>query len=277
MTTILILGGTGKTGRRVACHLRRAGHPVRTAARTGGDVPFDLGEPATWAPALDGAVAAYVVEPALQTGAGRARIRRFAEAAVAAGAQRLVLLSAPAAGRPEHPLHDAEQAVRESGAGWTVLRPNWFAQNFCESFWRAGILDGTLYLPTGDGRTPFIDAEDIAEVAAAALTGDRHDGRTYELTGPRALGFGEAAGLIGAATGRAVRHVDITPETFTERQIAAGVAPETARLLAGVLTQVREGGLGTTPTGDVELALGRPPRRFEDYVTDAAASGRWRP
>jgi uncharacterized protein YbjT (DUF2867 family) len=272
MKNILILGGTGKTGRRVARRLHAAGLPVRTASRTGGDLPFDLDDPATWAPALDGVTAAYVMEPSTDR---RERIPRFVTEAVAAGVRRLVLLSAPGVETDDdHPLRAAEQAVRGSGAEWTIVRPTWFAQNFSEAFFLPGILEGTLTLPTGDGRTPFVDAEDIAEVAASALTEDRHGGQVYELTGPRAISFGEAAGLIGEATGRDVRHVDVDPEVFAGRQIAAGVPPHVARLYTGLYAAIRDG-RAAAPSDGVERALGRPARTFEDYVTETAATGLW--
>lgn len=277
MTNILILGGgNGKTGRRIARRLRDAGQPVRTASRATGGIRLDLGDSATWAPALDGVTAAYVMEPSLQTGAeGRERIPRFVSEAVAAGVRRLVLLTASGVDQiDDHPLKAAEQAVRGSGVNWTILRPDWFAQNFSEGPWLPGVLEGTLALPTGDGRVPFIDAEDIAEVAAAALTEDRHNGQIYQLTGSRAIGFGEAADLIGKAAGRTVRHVDVAPEVFVERQVAVGVPPESAWLLAGVLVAIRDGE-GTEVSDGVERALGRPPRPFEEYVTETAAAGHW--
>ncbi|WAL68479.1 NAD(P)H-binding protein [Amycolatopsis cynarae] len=273
MNTILILGGTGKTGRRIARRLADDGLPVRTASRNGGDIPFDLGAPATWAPALEGVTAAYVLEPNLLASSDD-RVPAFVRRAAAAGVRRLVLLSAPRAGEEGHPLHAAEQAVRGSGMDWTILRPDWFAQNFTEGPWRAGILGGTLALPTGDGRTPFIDAEDIAEVAASALTEDRHRGRIYHLTGPRAISFGEAADLIAGATGRTVRYADTDPEVHVGRLVANGVPSVVARLLTGLLVDIREG-RGTAPSGDVERALGRPARRLEDFVADAAAAGHW--
>jgi uncharacterized protein YbjT (DUF2867 family) len=273
--TYLILGGTGKTGRRVARRLHATGQPVLRASRTGGDVLFDLGDPATWAPALDGVTGVYVLEPDLQASMDRKeRLPAFIHEAVRAGARRLVLLSAPAAGDGDHPLHPAEQAVRSCGVDWTILRPHWFAQNFSEDFWRPAILAGTLALPTGDGRTPFVDAEDIAEVAAVALTEDGHRGRVYELTGPRALSFGEAVDLIGQATGRTIRHVDIDADVFLQRQVAHGVSPDVARLLTGILAGVRDGS-GAALTDDVQRALGRPPTTFEDFVAHAAAAGRW--
>ncbi|WP_239134018.1 NAD(P)H-binding protein [Rugosimonospora africana] len=275
MNDILILG-TGKTGRRIAARLRAAGRPVRTAARTSGDIAVDLGDPDTWAPALGGVTAAYLIEPDLQAAstAREARIPRFVTEAVAAGVRRLVLLSAGGADHDSNPLKLAEQAVRGSGVEWTVLRPTWFAQNFSEGPWRPGVLSGALALPTGDGRTAFVDAEDIAEVAASALTEDRHNSQVYMLTGPRAISFGEAADLIAKATGRDVRHLDVDPEVHIERQVAAGVPGDVARLLTGVLTAIRDGRDAGVADG-VERALGRPPGRFEDYVSRAAAAGDW--
>jgi uncharacterized protein YbjT (DUF2867 family) len=131
-----------------------------------------------------------------------------------------------------------------------------------------------LHLPTGEGRTAFVDAEDIAEVAVSALTADRHGGQVYELTGPRAMSFGEATGLIGKATGRTIRHADVDPEVFVERQIANGLPPDVARLLTGLYLAIRDGRDAALSDG-VERALGRPPRRFEDYVTETAAAGHW--
>jgi uncharacterized protein YbjT (DUF2867 family) len=274
---ILILGGTGKTGRRIARRLRAAARPVRAVSRTGGDTPFDFDDPATWAPALDGVTAAYIVEPARQRSPQvRSRMSGFVADAVAAGVRRLVLLSAHGVGDADdsHPLKAAEQAVRGAGVGWTILRPTWFSQNFSESFWLPGVRAGALALPTGDGCTPFVDAEDIAEVAVAALTDDRHSGQSYPLTGPRAISFEEAADLIGKATDRTIRHVDVDPEVFIERQVAGGVPPDTARLLTDLLVAVRDGQSATLADG-VERAIGRPPRSFEDYVADTAAAGGW--
>jgi uncharacterized protein YbjT (DUF2867 family) len=172
-------------------------------------------------------------------------------------------------------LYPAEQAVRAGGAGgaeWTILRPDWFAQNFTEGFWLAGVRAGVVALPTGDGCTPFVDAEDIAEVAAAALTEDRHSGRVYDLTGPRSISVGEAVGIIAAATGRPVRHVDVDPAEFVRRQVAHGADPEVARLLTEVLVAIRDGG-GPPVSDGVRQALGRAARPFEDVVAAAFPRG----
>jgi uncharacterized protein YbjT (DUF2867 family) len=276
MNDILITGGTGKTGRRIAQRLRDAGHAVRTASRTHGDVLFDLGDPSTWPAALDGIAAAYLMEPQIQASEERQRrIPRLADAATAAGVRRLVLLTAPGVeGNQAHPLYRAEEAVRSSGLEWTIVRPNWFAQNFSEAIWLPGILDGALALPAGDGATAFVDAEDIADVAAAALTRDGHNGQTYALTGPRAISFREAARLIGEATGRTIRYVDVSPEAFTQAQIADGVPVGAASQVTGLYTSIRDG-RATAVLDGVQQALGRRPRPFEDYVSAGAAAGAW--
>ncbi|QKW23871.1 NAD(P)H-binding protein [Kitasatospora sp. NA04385] len=281
MNDILVLGGTGTTGRRVARRLTARGHRVRTAARTGGDHRLDLDDPAGWAPALDRVTALYLVEPELRPRTDRReRLPLLVDHAVAAGVRRLVLLSAHGVGEADdsHPLKAAERAVRDSGVDWTILRPGWFAQNFSETFWRPAVLAGVLAFPAGDGRTAFVDAEDIAEVAATALTedGDRHAGQAYQLTGPRAIGFDEAAALIAAATGRALRHQDVTAEEFVAAATAHGTPAEAARRLAGLLTDIREG-RGAEVSDGVERALGRPARSFEEHVTRAAAAGCWTP
>ncbi|OLE20346.1 MAG: NmrA family transcriptional regulator, partial [Catenulispora sp. 13_1_20CM_3_70_7] len=225
--------------------------------------------------ALEGVTAAYLVEPSLDADAENPpRIARLVTAAVAAGVSRLVLLSAPGADFEGHPLHTTDRAVRESGVEWTVLRPNWFSQNFSEAFWLPAIRSGTLALPTGEGRVPFIDAEDIADVAIAALTEDRHAGQVYELTGPRAIGFGEATELIAAASGRSLRYVDVSPDDFLQQQLSHGLPAADAERMTKLLVSISTGE-GERLQDGVEQALGRAPRRFEDFVVEAAATGCW--
>jgi uncharacterized protein YbjT (DUF2867 family) len=263
MTKYLVLGGTGTTGRRIADRLRSAGHDVRTASRTGSDVRLDLDDPSTWAPALDGITAAYLMEPTVRPGD---RLARFTELALASGVRRLVLLSASRASDPDHPLHAVEQTVRGCDAEWTILHPNWFAQNFTEGPWKNAVRSGTLALPAGDGRTPFIDADDIADVAVAALTTADHNGRTYDLTGPEAITFTEAADQLTEA-GLRVEYVALSPAEYTEQQVAQGIPRPGAELLADVLTSIANGH-GGEPTADVEQALGRPARTFKAFAHD---------
>ena len=199
--TTLVLGGTGKTGRRVVERLAARGVPTRVGSRSG-EPPFDWEDRATWAPALRGVGAAYVsYYPDLAVPSAPAAVGDLAALAVELGVRRLVLLS----GRGEEEAQRAERILQEAGADWTIVRCSWFSQNFSENFMLDGVLDGVLALPVGDVREPFVDAEDIADVAVAALTEPGHAGQLYELTGPRLLTFAEAVAEIADASGRDVR------------------------------------------------------------------------
>jgi uncharacterized protein YbjT (DUF2867 family) len=186
------------------------------------------------------------------------------------GIRRLVLLS----GRGEEEAQATEAALMALGADLTIVRTSWFMQNFSEGAFRDDILAGELALPVGAVREPFVDAEDIADVAVAALTDDRHIGQTYELTGPRLLTFADAVGEIAATTGRGVRCVQITPEEFRAGIAAAGLPDDLVWLLDELFTHVLDGRNEYLSDG-VQRALGRPPRDFSDYVRKTVASGIW--
>ena len=225
---ILIIGGTGKTGRRVAARLQERGLPVRIGSRSG-TPPFDWEDRATWAPALHGARAAYVSYfPDIAVPGAPDAIAELARVAVAGGTRRLVLLS----GRGEEEAQRAEQELIASGADWTIVRCSWFSQNFSEDHLRDAVLAGELALPVGDVPEPFVDADDIADVAVAALTDDRHIGELYELTGPRLLTFEEAVGEIGAASGRDVRLAQVSEDST---RLARGLRRAGGRHLAAAL------------------------------------------
>ncbi|MBB4930474.1 uncharacterized protein YbjT (DUF2867 family) [Lipingzhangella halophila] len=264
---ILVLGATGKTGRRVVSRLRANGTPVRAASRSS-DTRFDWHDRTTWAAALDGVSALYLVLPPQEAPAGDLVTR-----AVAAGVNRIVLLSGRGAQHIEY-ASSVEQAVRDSGAQWAIMRPNNFNQNFTEDVFYPMVRSGELALPIGQVPEPFIDAEDIADVAVALLTEDGYHGHTYEMTGPRALTWAEAAETIGAATGRPVRFVDVPAEEFVPAALAAGVAPDAAEELSGNFAVMREGVIAEVDDG-VQRVLGREPRDFTAYVKQAAASGAW--
>ena len=269
---ILVLGGTGKTGSRVAARLRDRGLPVRIGSRSG-EHPFDWDDRRTWAPALQGTSAAYVsYYPDLAVAGSTDAIRTLAELALEAGTRRLVLLS----GRGEVEAERAERALQDSGAEWTVLRCSWFMQNFSEALGLEQVLDGTIAVPGGDVRTPFVDADDIADVAVAALTEPGHAGRLYELSGPRALTYAEVAGEIARAAGRDVRYVPITLDEFVAGATAAGVPGDVVALLRYLFSEVLVDA-NSSLTDGVREALGRAPRDFADYARDAAASGIWTP
>ncbi|RCV51867.1 NAD(P)H-binding protein [Marinitenerispora sediminis] len=271
----LVLGATGKTGRRVAARLRLRGTPVRAASRSSG-TRFDWSDPGSWDAALRGAAAVYVVAPRVP-----GPVHEFVARAEAAGVRRLVLLSGRGADTwGDSPfgldMRSAEDAVRGSALEWTVLRPSNFAQNFDEDVFHAPLVAGELALPAGAVPEPFIDVEDVADAAAAVLTETgRHAGRTYELTGPRALTFGEAVELISRAAGRPIAYRRISPAEYAATLVAAGVSEDDAHHVAEMFVLMERGLIAAT-TDDLTAVLGRAAGTFEDYVVRAAAAGAWR-
>jgi len=266
----LVLGGTGKTGRRVVQRLTAQDEPVRIGSRSGG-LPFDWEDPATWAPALGGVKAAYVsYYPDLTVPGAAEAIGSFAEMAVNSGARRLVMLS----GRGEDEAVACEKALAESGADWTVLRCSWFAQNFSEGYLLEPVVSGQVVLPVGAVGEPFVDADDIADVAAATLTQAGHTGQVYELTGPRLLTFADAVAQIAATTGRPIGYTAVPAAGYAEGLAAQGVPAEVIELLTYLFTTVLDGRNAHRGDG-VQQVLGRPPRDFADFARDAAATGIW--
>jgi uncharacterized protein YbjT (DUF2867 family) len=269
-TTTLVLGGTGKTGRRIVERLTALGVPTRVGSRSG-EPPFDWEDRSTWGPALRDVGAAYIsFYPDLAIPGSADTIGAFAELALAQGVRRLVLLS----GRGEEEAERTERLVQASGADWTILRSTWFNQNFSESYMLDGVLAGEVVLPVGDMREPFVDADDIADVAVAALTEDGHVGEVYELTGPRLLTFADAVGEIAEATGRDVRFASISMDEFTSALAQDHVPPAVVALTRYLFSEVLDG-RNASLTDGVQRALGREPRDFRDFARDAAASGVW--
>jgi uncharacterized protein YbjT (DUF2867 family) len=267
---ILVIGSTGKTGRRVMERLEALGLPVRGGSRSA-DPPFDWEDQSTWAPALQDMKSVYLTYyPDIAVPGSIEAIRVFVDLAVEAGVQRLVLL----AGRGEEEADRAELAVRESSLNWTILRPTWFAQNFSEMYWRELVIGGEVVLPAGDVGEPFVDVDDIADVAVAALTEERHTGQTYELTGPRSLTFAEAVREIAEATGREVRYVKVTPEEYESILKEQDVPADFIWLLNYLFTNVLDGRNSHLADG-VQRALGREPKDFADYARETAATGVW--
>jgi uncharacterized protein YbjT (DUF2867 family) len=267
---VLVLGASGKTGRLVAERLTALGHTVRAASRTSA-VRFDWADPSTWTPALTGAAAVFFLPTETL---GLAERAAFVDHVKAAGVRRIVQLSVrglvPAGG-----FHPTEEAVTESGLEWTLLRPCWFAQDFAApDFFLTEVLAGELATPAGEGREPFIDAADIADVAVAALTEEGHAGRAYDLSGPHAFTFAEALDVIGAATGRTLHHRHLEAGPYGDALIAAGAAEDDARAIADYLEGIAHGADAYLSTG-VQEALGREPRTFESYVQATAATGIW--
>jgi uncharacterized protein YbjT (DUF2867 family) len=267
----LVIGGTGKTGRRVAERLRARGLPVRVGSRSGAP-PFDWEDRSTWAPVLEAVGSAYVSHHLDAVPGAAETVGSFADLAVKSGVRRLVLMS----GRGEEEADRVEQAARDSGAELTVLRSTWFAQNFSEEYWREYVLDGEVALPAGDTPEPFVDVDDLADVAVAALTDDRHIGQVYELTGPRLLTFAQAVEEISRATGREIRYAPISIPEFAAAAAEQGVPGEFIDLLTYLFGEVLDGRNAHLADG-VQRALGREPKDFADFARDAAATGVWNP
>jgi uncharacterized protein YbjT (DUF2867 family) len=268
--TTLVIGGTGKTGRRVVERLTRQGMPVRAGSRSS-QPPFDWNDRATWEPALAGVDQAYITYyPDVAVPGAADAVAALTDLALRQGVQRLVLLT----GRGEPEAEIAEQAMIASGADWTIVRASWFNQNFSENVFLEPLRHGTLALPAGTVGEPFVDADDIADVVTAALTEEGHVGQLYELTGPRLLSLSDAVAEIAAATGRDIEYVPITIEEFAAGLASEGVPEEFASLLTYLFSEVLDGRNGSLTDG-VQRALGRPPRDFSDYVRATAATGIW--
>ncbi|MFS0702151.1 NAD(P)H-binding protein [Cellulomonas sp. 179-A 4D5 NHS] len=268
--TVLVLGGTGKTGRRITARLRDRGVAVRVGSRSATPA-FDWEDATTWDAALAGVDAVYVcfVPDLAVPGAGDV-IGAFVARAEAAGVSRLVLLS----GRGEEGAEECERLVLGSRIPATVVRAAWFDQNFSEYYLVDGVLAGEVVLPAGDVTEPFVDVDDIADVAVAALTEDGHAGELYEVTGPRLLTFAQAVAEIGAATGREIGYVEVTVADYAAAMTSMGAPEGDVWLLTYLFTTVLDGRNSSVADG-VERALGRPPRDFAEYVRDAAAAGAW--
>ncbi|MEV3993991.1 NmrA family NAD(P)-binding protein [Streptomyces sp. NPDC049837] len=264
--TTLVIGGTGKTGRRVAERLTARGLPVRVGSRNG-EIPFVWEDPGTWEAALEGVGAVYVTYyPDLAFPGAAEAVGAFSKVAVEKGARRLVLLS----GRGEEGAVISEDKLKESGADWTVVRANWFNQNFSESFFLEPVLAGELALPTAEAVEPFVDADDIADVVTAALTDDKHIGRTYELSGPRLLSFHDVAAELSKATGRQITYIPVSIDDYRAVLKENGLPVEFADLFGLILD-----GRNASVVNGVEEAIGRKPKDFSDFAKDAAASGVW--
>jgi uncharacterized protein YbjT (DUF2867 family) len=243
---------------------------VRGGSRSG-EPPFDWEDRITWAPALRDVESVYVSYfPDLAVPGAVATVRSFAELAVESGIRRLVLLS----GRGEEEAQRAELAVQQAGAEWTIVRCSWFSQNFSENYLLEPILSGEVALPAGNVPEPFVDAEDIADVAVAALTEDGHAGELYELTGPRLLTFAEAINEISRTSGHKIRFVPVSVEEYASMLTEHNVPAEFVWLLTYLFSEVLDG-RNAYLTDGVQRALGRESKDFADYARDVAATGIW--
>jgi uncharacterized protein YbjT (DUF2867 family) len=267
---VLILGGNGKTGRRVAERLKARGRAVKPVSRS--TAPrFDWTDQSTWPGVLDGVGSIYITyQPDLAVPGAVEAVQAFAELALRAGIKRMVLLS----GRGEEEAERAEDEFKASGADWTIVRAGWFFQNFSESFLMDGIQAGEVILPKTTAKEPFIDADDIADVVVEALSDDRHIGELYEVTGQRLLTFADAFREIGEVSGRPIAFTEVSAEDYAAALRQAELPEEMIGLVLYLFTTILDG-RNAHVTDGVERALGRAPRDFADYARDVAGAGAW--
>ena len=267
----LVLGGTGKTGRRVAERLEAKGHKVRIGSRSA--LPaFDWDNEKSWDACLNGVTAAYITyTPDLAMPGATDAIQAFVDLAKRRGVKRLVLLS----GRGENEAQACERIVQSSGLNWTIIRASWFNQNFSEGAFIDMVLKGAITLPAGDQLEPFVDVDDIADVAVAAFTQEGHNGQIYEVTGPRLMTFADVAADLSRATGREIAYVNVPHEAFVSEVANSGAPKDVVWMLDYLFSTVLDG-RNAHLTDGVQRALGRAPKDFADYARDAAATGVWK-
>lgn len=271
---ILVFAANGNVGHPLVAALLARGEQVKAASRSGKavggaqGVAVDMDNPSTLASAFEGVDRVFLLAP---TGSLdiTGRLLPVIEAAVARKV-KVVLMTALGVDADEAiPYRQVELALERSGTPFVIVRPNWFADNF-HTFWKPGIDHGVIAVPAGDGKTSFIDARDIAESAAAALTTDRFDGRAFNLTGPEALSYGEAAAVLSRVTGKPIAYTPVDDDGLVGILTGAGVPEPYARFLATLFHPVREGWTARV-TGDVETLTGHAPRSLATYAQDNAA------
>lgn len=267
----LVLGGTGKTGRRVVAHLEAKGLPVRIGSRSASP-SFDWKNELGWEACLEDVELVYLnYAPDLAVPGATDAIQAFVDLAKRKGVRRVVLIS----GRGEAEAQACEKIVQDSGLEWTVVRAGWFNQNFTEGAFVDMVLAGKLTLPGGHIQEPWVDVDDIAEVVAVALTEPGHAGQLYEVTGPRLLSFEDIASDLSQATGRQISYIDVPHGDFLAGMTKMGAPKDVIWLMDYLFATVLDG-RNAYLTDGVQRALGRPPRDFMTYAREAAASDAWK-
>lgn len=268
---ILVIGGTGKTGRKVAKRLTSKGNIVRIGSRSM-QPSFDWQDMSTWDEALAGMDMVYITfQPDLAVPGALDAIENLTNKAKKAGIKKLVLLS----GKGEREAELCEQVVIHSGIDYTIVRASWFNQNFSESFFLDSIVVGQVALPKAEARVPYVDTDDIADVVVAALMSDKHSGQVYQLTGPRLWTFKEVMNQIANATGREIPFTSISLPAYVKMLEDFQVPADYIWLINYLFSEVLDNQKNTEITNDVEKVLGRKPIDFVSYVKETAATGVW--
>lgn len=271
-SNILVIGGTGKTGRRVVDRLNNLGHNVRVGSRSAKPA-FDWDNSQTWSESMQGMDKVYITfQPDLAVPGALEAIEELTNQAKRCGVKKLVLLS----GKGEREAELCEQVVIHSGLDHTIVRASWFNQNFSESFFFEPIIEGFVALPQADVKVPYVDTEDIADVVVAALLNKAHNGKIYQLTGPRSLTFRDAIQEIAEATNRNINFTPITLPAYTKAMKEQGVPTDFVWLVEYLFSEVLGNPNNSEITNDIENVLGRKPKDFAQYVQETADLGIWR-
>ncbi|WP_033959418.1 SDR family oxidoreductase [Psychroserpens jangbogonensis] len=270
-SNILVIGGTGKTGRKVARKLIEIGHNVRIGSRSASP-SFDWDNSETWSESMQGMDKVYITfQPDLAVPGALEAIEELTKQAKRCGVKKLVLLS----GKGEREAELCEQVVIHSGLDYTIVRASWFNQNFSESFFLEPILEGFVALPQADVKVPYVDTDDIADVAVVALINKEHNGKIYQLTGPRVLTFKDVIKDISEVTGRDIAFTPIALPAYTKVMKQQGVPANFIWLVEYLFSEVLGNPNNSEITNDIENVLGRKPKDFSEYIKETAATGIW--
>ena len=270
-TNYLIIGGTGKTGRKVVSNLKKQGYNVRIGSRSS-NPSFEWEDPSNWSDVLEGIDRMYIVfYPDLAVPGAYEAIERLIDVAKTAGVRKAVLLS----GKGEKEAERCEKLISNSGMDYTLVRASWFNQNFSESFFLDPVISGEVALPMPDAEIPFVDTGDIADVVTEALTDNKHNGQTYEITGPRKLSFAEVVEEISKATGRPITYRPVTLKEYREGLRMAGVPADYIWLFEYLFEEVLGNQDNQVISNDIERVLGRKAKDFSEFAKSTAESGVW--
>ena len=267
----LITGGTGKTGRRLVDRLQKLGHKVRVGSRSA-QPSFDWNKPFNWPEVLEGIDKVYITyQPDLAVPGAKESITELVRLSKKAGVKKLVLLS----GKGEREAELCEEIVINSGIDYTIIRASWFNQNFSENFLLEPILEGLVALPQAEVRIPFVDADDIADVAVEVFLDDKHNGNIYELTGSDLITFGDAVETISKAADREIAFVPVSLQDYSNALREMQLPEDFVWLIDYLFTVVLGNPDNSVVTHDIEKVLGRKPKTFKVFASEVAQTGLW--
>ncbi len=270
-TNILVIGGTGKTGRRVVEQLQKKGIEPRVGSRSA-TPSFDWDNKDTWVEALNGIERMYVTYyPDLAVPGAKEAIQSLTYLAKELGVKKMVLLS----GKGETEAEACEKIVMDSGMDYTIVRASWFNQNWSESFFLEPILSGEVALPMSDVLIPFVDANDIAEVAATVLLDDTYNGEIIEVTGPELITFKDIVDIISKTSNRSLNFYDITLEQYVDGMKQMQIPNDVVWLIEYLFSHVLTNPKNQLVVNDIERVLGRTAKTFLEYAEETTKTGIW--